>query len=308
MSNGSVFRFAPSPNGRLHLGHAFSACLNQHLAEVSNGTLLLRIEDIDIGRSRKAFIQAIFDDLRWLGIDYAPNPIQQSQRFDIYQQSLNELRALGLIYPCWASRAEIRNHVMDQPGGIAAWPRDPDGALIYPKLYRDISDRQRKALMWENRDFAWRIDIDALHALAEEKNGGALTYVEVDALTPTEKTQERVDARLYGDVIIARKDIPTSYHLSVVVDDALQNVTHVVRGRDLRPATHIHRLLQIVLGLPAPIYTHHKLLRAPEGRRLSKTAGDTSFRALELAGYSGADIRQLMPPPIGQGDYDVCLP
>jgi glutamyl-Q tRNA(Asp) synthetase len=307
MSNGPVFRFAPSPNGRLHLGHAYSACLNQHLAEHAGGVLLLRIEDIDIGRSRQHFIQAIFDDLDWLGVPYARNSLQQSSRFAIYEQSLKQLREMGLVYPCWATRAEIRNHIMDQAGGLNAWPRDPDGGYVYPNLYKELKPRERQALMWENRDYAWRIDIDALQSMAEEKNSGPIFFTESDALAPASKTETRVDARPFGDIIIARKDIPTSYHLSVVLDDAHQNITHVVRGQDLRAATHIHRLLQMVLGLPAPIYTHHALLQAMEGRRLSKTAGDSSFRALELAGVTAQDIRRHLPPPMGDGRYEDLL-
>jgi glutamyl-Q tRNA(Asp) synthetase len=307
MSNGKVFRFAPSPNGRLHLGHAYSACLNQHLAAQVGGTLLVRIEDIDLGRARPHFIQAIFDDLDWLGVTYARDSLRQSDRFDAYAQALTQLRGMGFVYPCWATRAEIRNHIMDQPGGLAAWPRDPDGGYVYPNLYKRLSDWERHALMWENRDYAWRIDIDALQAVAEDKNGGPIFFTACDALNMETEIETRVDARPFGDIVIARKDIPTSYHLSVVLDDAYQNVSHVVRGQDLLAATHIHRLLQIVLGLPAPVYTHHPLLRAIEGRRLSKTAGDNSFRALELAGITAGDIRRHLPPPLGDGRYEDFL-
>ncbi len=307
MSNGPVFRFAPSPNGRLHLGHAYSACLNQYLAAQAGGVLLLRIEDIDVGRSRPHFIQAIFDDLDWLGVSYARDSLRQSNRFAIYEQSLKRLREMSLVYPCWATRADIRNHIMDQPGGLTAWPRDPDGGYVYPNLYKQLSNWERHALMWENRDYAWRLNIDALQNLAEKKNGGPIFFTESEALSPMASTETRVDARPYGDIIIARKDIPTSYHLSVVLDDAHQKVTHVVRGQDLRAATHIHRLLQIALDLPAPVYTHHPLLRAVEGRRLSKTAGDSSFRALELAGVTAQDIRRHLPPPLGDGRYEALL-
>lgn len=302
-----VLRFAPSPNGRLHLGHAFSACLNYDLAQQTGGTMLLRIEDIDLGRARAHFATAIIEDLKWLGIKWSEPVIYQSQRFAIYQNALNILRDLDLLYPCWASRAEIRNHIEGQVADLSAWPRDMDGALVYPGIYRDISERKRQQLMWDSSDYAWRIKMDKLHALAEAKNGGPLLLSSFNARDPAQTKTAEVNAHNFGDIIIARKDIPTSYHLSVTVDDAAQNISHIVRGRDLYAATHIHRLLQAVLEFPEPHYLHHDLLKAPEGRRLSKTAGDGAFRRAEEAGWSAQQVRAHLPPPIGDGSYESLL-
>jgi len=300
-----ITRFAPSPTGRLHLGHAYSACLAHQLASRHDGQFLLRIEDIDIGRSRTHFVDAIIDDLHWLGLSWQEPVIRQSQRFNIYKSALKRLDALGLIYPCWATRAEIRAHIEDLPGGMKNWPRDPDGAVIYPKLYTDISDHTRRELMWEGRDYAWRINIEKMHKLAEEKNGGPLFFHEIDFLQDAQSHTVKVDARQFGDVIIARKDIPTSYHLSVVIDDDLQNITHIVRGVDLKPAAHIHRLLQCILDLKRTKYCHHPLIQSIEGRRLSKTAGDEGFRSIGNNALKAEDVRALLPAPIGHGAFEI---
>ena len=287
-----VTRFAPSPNGWLHLGHAYSALVAQACAQAHQGVFLLRIEDIDIGRARPHFIDGIEQDLQWLGIDWPKPVMRQSTRFDVYTTYLARLRALNLVYPCWATRREIAEAIGTQED-TRSWPRDPDGALIYPGLYRDIDEARRQDLMWRGGSYAWRLNMEAACALAEDKNNGRLSYTEVSSGTAEEIL---VDARLYGDVILARKDVLTSYHLAVTVDDAAQNVTQVTRGKDLQAATAIHRVLQAVLDLPVPQYFHHQLIRDVSGRRLSKQAGDHGFRDLRQQGMSLADVMALLPP------------
>ncbi len=294
MSN-FITRFAPSPNGYLHLGHAYSALLGAHLAQKAGGRFLLRIEDIDIGRARPHFIEAIYDDLHWLGLNWEAPVMQQSHRFRIYEAALKTLRDKGLVYQCWARRSEIRAHIEAQAGGRAAWPVDPDGTPLYPGLYRDMSEAKRRALIWQSQPYAWRLDM-----------AKAMDYVTAqhpDGLYFTELCYQpgRVQAtpEIYGDIVLARKDIPTSYHLAVVVDDAAQNISHVTRGEDLYAATHIHVLLQYLLHLPTPQYYHHPLIRDKAGRRLSKQAGDEGFRALRQEGVSPQQIKAILPVPIG---------
>ncbi|MGC6512096.1 MAG: tRNA glutamyl-Q(34) synthetase GluQRS [Parvibaculales bacterium] len=284
-------RFAPSPNGRLHMGHAYSALMCLHLSK--GGEFLLRIEDIDLGRRRQAYVEAIFEDLAWLGLTW-PEPVMfQSERFDVYRAALDSLRKMGVIYPCWASRRDIRAHI-ESLGRLSDWPVDPDGALIYPGLYRDIDPGRRRDMMWEDTNYAWRLDMQAALALAEQKNGGPLTFAEAST-----GEKNLVDAGVFGDVIIARKDIPTTYHLSVVIDDADQGINLVTRGMDLQPATHIHRVLQVLLDMPEPVYFHHDLIRHDNGERLSKRAGDIGFASWREAGKSQQDLRHALPPPFG---------
>lgn len=296
-----ITRFAPSPNGRLHLGHVFSAYVAQKLARAHSGLCLLRIEDIDIGRTREAHVEAISSDLNWIGLSFSTPVLRQSKRFDVYQTHLNRLREMGVLYPCWATRSEIRQHIETAPGGLKAWPRDPDGALLYPGLYRDISQAKRQNLMWEGRDYAWRVDMQKAQAIAETNNGGPLYFTEAyhEDLSLNHRKQVQVDGQKFGDIVIARKDVPTSYHLSVVVDDAFQNISHVTRGADLQAATHVQRILQSLLGIPAPIYVHHPLIRHLDGRRFSKTAGDLGFRELARLGWSPEQILNDLPRPIG---------
>lgn len=285
-----ITRFAPSPNGRLHLGHAYSALMAQKLS--GSGRFILRIEDIDLGRRRQHFIDAIYEDLAWLGLSW-PTPVMvQSDRFDIYQTALNKLRDMEVVYPCWASRADIRDYINSQPGGREAWPVDPDGAAIYPGLYKDISSTKRDAMMWEGRNYAWRLDSEKAAALARHKNG-ALRYFEA-----SHQKSHEVNPSLYGDVVLARKDIPTSYHLSVVVDDAAQDISMVTRGMDLQGATHIHRILQILLEYPEPDYYHHDLVREADGRRLSKRAGDIGIDYYRSQGYSPEKLIDEMLPSL----------
>ena len=287
--NTPVFRFAPSPNGELHLGHAYSALLNARLAERTGGRLLLRIEDIDLARCTPEFEAAIYRDLAWLGIEWEQPVRRQSEHFGDYESALNRLIAEGLIYPAFMSRGEIRAFIAETEMRGRMWPRDPDGVPLYPAFDKALSRRERERRMAGGAPFAWRLDMDAARSrfsglswteFADEELAGA----------------DLIDARpeQWGDVILARKDIPTSYHLSVVVDDALQGVTQVVRGRDLYAATGVQRLLQELLGLPAPRYFHHRLILGPDGRKLSKSRADSGIAALREAGANAADVRKMI--------------
>lgn len=279
-----VVRFAPSPNGELHLGHAYSALYTQAKARELGARLLVRIEDIDLVRSRQGFVDGIFEDLVWLGLEWEQPVRRQSQHFDDYRAALARLEALGVTYPCFATRQEIRDAVADAPGH----PTDPDGSAVYPGLSKGLGAAERDALMAQGRPFALRLDVEQAMAL----HGGALTFEEHECGPDGETGSLPVDPAMWGDVVIARKDVKTSYHLSVVVDDALQGVTHVTRGQDLFHATHIHRLLQALLGLPEPCYHHHDLVRDETGRRLSKSARDKSLRALRESGATALDVRR----------------
>jgi glutamyl-Q tRNA(Asp) synthetase len=285
-----VFRFAPSPNGELHLGHAYSALLNAMLARENGGRLLLRIEDIDITRCRREFEEGIYRDLAWLGLEWEEPVRRQSEHFDEYRKLLDRLIAEELVYPAFMSRGEIRAYIADAETRGERWPHDPDGAPLYPGLEKQMSRRERRRRIDRGEAFAWRLDTEA--ALASVVN--PLFWRE--ATNETLKKTERIDAQAeaWGDVVIARKEIPTSYHLSVVADDALQGITHVVRGRDLYHATGIQRLLQELFGLPAPTYFHHALVPGPNGRKLSKSLSDNGIRALREAGVSPAEIRDMI--------------
>lgn len=288
--NPPVFRFAPSPNGRLHLGHAYSALLNQRLAEDTTGRLLLRLEDIDTTRCTPEFEAGIFDDLHWLGISWEEPVRRQSEHFSVYEQSLRRLMDEGLIYPAFMSRGEMRAHIVEQEAVGNSWPRDPDGVPLYPGLDKVLSEKKRAALIDEGKPFAWRLDMAA--ALA--RIGRSLEWMELSADDPSVLNQVEARPQDWGDVILARRDTPTSYHLSVVVDDALQGITHVVRGLDLFAATAVHRVLQELLGLPTPTYHHHRLILGPDGRKLSKSLRDTGIAALRGNGAAPADIRRMI--------------
>lgn len=281
-----VFRFAPSPNGYLHLGHAYSALLNADLARQVDGRLLLRIEDIDATRCRPEYEAAIYEDLAWLGMAWETPVRRQSEHFASYRAALDRLAAQGLIYPSFESRAEIARMVAERDAR-AAWPRDPDGAPLYPGAAKQLPAHEREALMASGVPYALRLDMEA--ALARV---GGLDWTE-DAEGPGGETG-RVTARpeAWGDVILARKDTPASYHLAVVLDDALQGVTDVVRGQDLFWATSVHRLLQRLLDLPAPRYRHHALLRDAAGAKLSKSTQATGLRELRAEGVSPAEVRR----------------
>ncbi|PDT92326.1 tRNA glutamyl-Q(34) synthetase GluQRS [Bradyrhizobium sp. Y36] len=281
-----VFRFAPSPNGHLHLGHAYSALLNFQRARETGGRLLLRIEDIDAARCRPEFEAAIYEDLAWLGMNWEIPVRRQSEHLADYRAALDKLSALGLVYPAFESRAEIARLVAAREAD-GPWPRDPDGAPLYPGDSGSRPADERARLMASGMPYALRLDM----AAACRRVAG-LTWNEFGERHDGERVAARPE--LWGDVILARKETPTSYHLSVVVDDALQGVSEIVRGQDLFHATSVHRLLQILLGLPEPAYRHHRLICDGEGRKLSKSSQSTGLRALRAAGVTPEGIRQLV--------------
>jgi glutamyl-Q tRNA(Asp) synthetase len=283
-----VFRFAPSPNGYLHLGHALSALLNFDAARESGGRFLLRIEDIDTTRCRPEFEAAIYQDLAWLGIAWEHPVRRQSEHLAQYREALEKLSSLGLVYPSFESRAEIARLVA-QREARAPWPRDPDGAPLYPGAAKSLAPAERARLLASGALYALRLDMAAACARA-----GDLTWIEQGEGPDGERGEIAARPQAWGDVILARKETPTSYHLSVVLDDALQGVTDVVRGQDLFPSTGVHRLLQQLLGLPQPAYRHHRLVRDSEGRKLSKSTQATGLRELRAGGASSADIRRLV--------------
>jgi glutamyl-Q tRNA(Asp) synthetase len=273
-----VFRFAPSPNGFLHLGHAYSALLNFELARESGGRFLLRIEDIDLARAKPEYEAAIYADLAWLGLDWERPVRRQSEHFADYAAALEQLDARGLLYPCACTRGEIARAAGENP------PRDPDGAPLYPGTCRGKPRGHLREILAVG-GVALRLDM----AKALELLGA-----EAQALSWREHAEGEIaaDPKRWGDVVLARKDTPTSYHLAVVVDDALQGVTDVVRGADLKPATGLHRLLQCLLGLPAPSYRHHALLLCAEGEKLSKSRRSKTLRDLRAEGLSAAAVRE----------------
>jgi len=287
-------RFAPSPNGWLHLGHAYSAIFASNAAKELNGRFLLRIEDIDVGRCRPEYVEAICEDLAWLGLSWETPVRRQSEHFVDYEAALKRLRDMGLVYPCFATRKEIYDAIETSGIGHSRWPTDPDGAPLYPGLYKDLPPSELNRLMWEGRTYAWRIDMEKALAEAEAKTGGPITFLEENQGPRGQKGRLPINPMHFGDVVIARKDVPTSYHLAVTVDDAIQNVTVVTRGQDLFPATYIHRLLQVLLDLPEPRYRHHGLIRDENGRRLSKSAKDMGLRELRKTGHTPADIYRLV--------------
>ena len=285
-----VFRFAPSPNGELHLGHAYSALLNAQLARETGGRMLVRIEDIDITRCTPEFEAGIFQDLAWLGLDWEKPVRRQSDHFDDYSSALETLIDAELVYPSFMSRGEVRAVIAEAEANGEVWPRDPDGVPLFPKAERNLADAERRARIEAGYPYAWRINVDA----ALRHVGVSLGWSEDGEGPDGETGTIRAHPAAWGDVVIARKETPASYHLSVVVDDALQGITHVVRGRDLFHATALHRLLQELLGLTAPTYLHHDLVLADDGRKLSKSRQDTGLRALRDAGLTPEDIRRMV--------------
>jgi len=264
----AVTRFAPSPTGRLHLGHAFSAMQAHDFARAAGGRFLLRIEDIDGTRSRADHVAGIIEDLRWLGLAWDGEPVLQSRRLPLYDAALDRLKTLGLAYPCFCTRAEIAREIAES--GAAPHEAGP----VYPGTCRGID---ASAQMGEPH--AWRLDMTAAVALA-----GPLVWTDLDA------GEIAADPLAQGDVVIARKDAPVSYHLAVTVDDAAQGITHVIRGQDLFAATHVHRLLQALFGLPTPLYRHHQLLTGPDGQRLAKRDGAPSLADLRTQGADPAEL------------------
>jgi glutamyl-Q tRNA(Asp) synthetase len=271
-----VFRFAPSPTGYLHRGHALSAFLNQRAAEATGGRLLLRIEDVDTTRARQEFEAAIFEDLAWLGLQWEEPVLRQRDRFDAYESSLVELDKLGLLYPAFMSRNEIAAAV-NRAG--PSWPRDPDGAPHYLGPERDWTKSRCKAEMASGKPYALRLDMNrATLGLPP------LSWTSVDPFGVQSTERRPANPSQWGDVILARKEVRGSYHVAVVVDDAFQGVTDIIRGEDLEAATSVHRLLQALLGLPAPCYFHHRLILDADGKKLSKSRGSETIRTRRKAG------------------------
>ncbi len=264
----AVLRFAPSPNGPLHRGHALSAWLNQACAQKLGGRMLLRIEDIDPVRSRPDHIAAIEETLAWLGVNYEQPVRRQSQHMAVYRDAFERLKARGLVYPCFCTRGDLEKAVVAHGPD---WRRDPDGSPLYPKECHGLSLGDAEARMAEGEVPQWRLDMAKAVALA-----GPLTWQSFDPST-FEVTIRKADPSRWGDVVLVRKDTPTSYHLSVVVDDALQGITQVVRGMDLEASTDIHVLLQALLGLPQPLYWHHGLITGHDGKKLAKSRGSDSL-------------------------------
>ena len=272
----TVTRFAPSPTGYLHLGHAAAALIAWARARQAGGRFLLRIEDLDPARCRPAFTTALIEDLIWLGLDWDGPPRLQSAHLPDYQAALDQLAARDLLYPCFCTRSAIVRE-------IAAAPHSPDGGPLYPGTCRALSPAARTARIAAGAPYALRLDMDQARAIA-----GPLRYHE-EAAGWCPCAPQR-----FGDVILARKDVPASYHLCVTHDDALQGVTLVTRGEDLRPATDLHRLLQALFGWPAPAYAHHPLLTGPNGKRLAKRDGAASLRSLRASGASPDQVRALI--------------
>lgn len=271
----TITRFAPSPTGLLHLGHVYAAGFASQAAKAASGSFLVRLEDIDTTRVRPEYETAIFEDLAWLGLEWQQPVRKQSEHFDDYRSALARLEAMGLLYPCFCTRKEIQAEI----AGAGQAPQGPDGPL-YPGICRSKSKAEQEERMTAGHPYALRLDVAKACAIA----GTDLKWID--------RTHGEHEARpeIFGDVVLARKETPTSYHLAVVVDDALQGVTLVTRGEDLLPATHLHRLLQALLGLPVPEWQHHRLITDEHGRRLAKRDQARSLRSLREVGMSAADV------------------
>jgi glutamyl-Q tRNA(Asp) synthetase len=284
-----VFRFAPSPNGFLHLGHAFSALLNFDLAQASGGRFLLRIEDIDRARCTAEYEATIYEDLAWLGIIWEQPVRRQSEHMSEYRAALARLTDMGLLYPTFESRGETARLVAEREAAGDVWPRDPDGAPIYPGSARSLAAGERNARVAAGAPYALRLD-----TAEAVRRVGPLTWNELGLGARGARTEIPADPLAWGDVVLARKEVATSYHLSVVLDDAAQSITEVVRGQDLAAATSVHRLLHALLGLPAPRYRHHPLVLDAEGEKLSKSTHATGLRELRAQGVTPQDIRRMV--------------
>lgn len=256
------------------------------MAERLGGKLLLRIEDIDVARCREEHVTAILEDLAWLGVTWDGPVLRQSPHFDVYSEAAHRLEGQGLLYPCFASRSEIFEAA--EQGAV-----DPDGAPLYPGLHKSLSKTEIKERIGEGQAFALRLDMErALNAAKHMLGDQPLTFTELDEDGRPSTIEARPER--WGDAVILRKDVPASYHLAVVIDDARQGVTHVTRGRDLFDATGLHRLLQVLFGLQEPLYHHHRLLTDDEGRKLAKSAGDAGLTNLRARGVPGRDVRRLV--------------
>lgn len=283
-----VFRFAPSPNGYLHLGHALSAILNFEAARDSGGRFLLRIEDIDRTRCRPGYEAAIYEDLAWLGLEWERPVRRQSEHFDAYSAAVRRLQDMSLIYPAFESRSELARLAAGSNG--VGGLRDPDGAPLYRGDAKKLTAAERQRLLTSGARYAFRLDMAA--ALA--RLWSPLSWSEQGRGPAGESGMIVARPEAWGDVVLARKETPTSYHLSVVIDDALQGVSHVIRGEDLFWSTSVHRVLQGLLGLAVPVYRHHRLIRDEHGRKLAKSTSSTALRELRAQGVSPAKVRTVL--------------
>lgn len=277
-TNQPLLRFAPSPNGYLHLGHAYSALITDRWAHQLGGQWLLRMEDIDLERSRPKFIRAIYRDLTWLGLEWPMPVLVQSTRLDAYKEAAQKLHVMGLLYPCFCSRKEIKASATGQT--------DPDSAPIYPGTCKHLTPQEISTRIADKVPVQYRLDMNKVSAKV-----GMLSFTTAGPSPLDRPKISYAKPERWGDVVIQRKGTPTSYHLSVVVDDAEQNITHVTRGRDMQNATDIHVLLQFLLGLPSPIYTFHKLILDDRETKLAKSKGSETLRSLRDAGATPEDIR-----------------
>ncbi|MEE2526017.1 tRNA glutamyl-Q(34) synthetase GluQRS [Hyphobacterium sp. HN65] len=280
-----VTRFAPSPTGYLHKGHAFSALSAFDAARAADGRFLLRIEDIDTTRCKPEFEQAIHGDLAWLGLKWEAPVRRQSEHFPEYHAAIDQLAARGLVYRCFKTRKEILEDIARAPHHPG---EGPDGA-IYPRPAEPMSADEETERLDAGEAFAWRLSLRAVEA--ELGDLSRLTFIE-EGHGPNGETGEiAIRADLIGDVIIGRKDVGTSYHLAVTMDDALQGISHVIRGEDLFFATSVHRILQSLLGLPVPVYRHHALLTGPDGKRLAKRDRSLTLKSIRDSGISARELR-----------------
>jgi len=284
-------RFAPSPTGRLHLGHAYSAIFAYDTARQADGAFLLRIEDIDQGRCRPEFEAGILEDLAWLGLAWPLLVRRQSEHMADYAAALERLRQLGVVYRCFLTRREITEQALSAPHTLGEGPE----GVVYRGPSHPMSRGEEEMRLARGDAFAWRLSIRYSQDLLGEEFA-RLVFVERQSGSNVEQIVAAHPESL-GDVILARKDTPTSYHLSVVHDDALQGVTDIIRGEDLRASTHIQVLLQRLLGLPHPVYLHHPLLSGPDGKRFAKRDGAVTLAALRASGLSPADIRDRIGLP-----------
>ena len=285
MAGAVVTRFAPSPSGPLHVGHLLAALQARSLADVHGGTCLLRVEDIDQRAQHQEYLDLMYEDLEWLGLHFDGEVMVQTRRFGAYQSVLDQLRQMGLLYPCFCTRSEIKAQ-------LAELGRAPHATLgyLYPGTCRRLSDDAVEERLASGMPHCWRLDMQRVQNLI-----GCPTWHDMHRGT------QRCVPTAYGDVVLARKDFPASYHLAVVVDDAAQGVTHVTRGEDLFESTHIHRALQAVLGLRVPQYCHHSLLRDNEGKRLAKRDGARSIASLREAGYTPQQVRDSLQQALQRG-------
>lgn len=267
-------RFAPSPSGALHLGHAWSAHYARKLADSLQGECILRIEDLDLQRCRPEYTQQIFEDLNWLNITFDGDILYQSQRFDLYTKALDHLKKQGVLYPCFCTRKEILTQLTDQDRAPHSYMHE-----VYPSRCLRLSADEQAERIAKGEAHSWRLNAQLVDQML-----GALTWHDIH------QGDQICEPRLIGDVILARKDFPASYHLAVVVDDAAQGITHVSRGMDLFPASALHRCLQALLQLPVPLWAHHPLIADEKGKRLAKRDHARSIHELRLAGYQAQDL------------------